>query len=211
MFEQLAENLNLLMAKHDVSALRLARESGVPISTVKKLRNKTLGNPTLATLLPIVQFFDISIDQLLCDNQKSSKKVIKKQQCYEYPLISMHEATDLFNYRPNGNMLLALNQYSESAFAIKVDCYDWPPFSPNTTLIIDPIEPLSHNDYVLVHFNGQNQVNFKKFRIEESNSFLQSLSVSTNIVPFSSEYRLLGVVMEGHNQIKQSKSQWAQF
>ena len=67
MFEKLCENLNFLMTKNVLNASELARSTGLPASTIKKIRNHDNPNPTLATLRPLAQYFSISLSQLIGD------------------------------------------------------------------------------------------------------------------------------------------------
>lgn len=53
----------------------LSKHTGVPYTTIARLRNSPNSNPTSSTLRPIAQFFDITIDQLLGDHPLPSDRL----------------------------------------------------------------------------------------------------------------------------------------
>src|ERR1700721_1959638 len=65
MLKDLSENLNMLMAKARLSSNELAREINIAATTIKRIRNKDQANPTITTLLPIANYFSISLNQLI--------------------------------------------------------------------------------------------------------------------------------------------------
>src|SRR5688572_30667176 len=98
MFEKLSDNLNLLMAEVHISADELSRRTGIPASTIKKIRNRYNPNPTLATLIPLAQFFSVTLGQLVGDEPLPENRlqglhqnnVIMSQT--NLPIISWQEA-----------------------------------------------------------------------------------------------------------------------
>ena len=61
----LNRNLSILMKENGVSLSLLYRNTGIAIPTIKRLQNDPTTNPTIGTLLPIANFFGISITQLI--------------------------------------------------------------------------------------------------------------------------------------------------
>ena len=202
MFDLLSENINYLMTKHKVSALRLARDSGVPISTIKKLRNKSINNPTFATLIPIAKYFGVSMDYLLTHEQKHNVWLMESHHD-EYPILNWEEAISWPEQVPAIlNSIKTRNHYSKEAFALTVIDRTWSLFSAGSFLIVDPKVLPDQSDYIVAHLKDQKTASLKIFLMEDNQAFLQSLNISSNIVPFTEEYRFLGTVMECQQQLK---------
>ncbi|MFI0489770.1 MAG: helix-turn-helix domain-containing protein [Yersinia sp. (in: enterobacteria)] len=61
--KRIGENLNVLMGLHGVDAQNLSKETGIGIATINNLRRGT-GNPTIATLSSIADFFQVNLGSL---------------------------------------------------------------------------------------------------------------------------------------------------
>ena len=57
--------LSKLMSNSSIDDTLLSKETGIPISTIKRMRLNEEANPTSTTLAPIASYFKITIDQLL--------------------------------------------------------------------------------------------------------------------------------------------------
>ncbi len=60
---RLGENLNFLLKLHNIDIKNLASSVGMPASTIARMRRK--GNPTVASLEPLLDFFRVDMDTLL--------------------------------------------------------------------------------------------------------------------------------------------------
>ncbi len=65
MLKNLSDNLNLLMARSRLNSSELARLTGLPATTIKRIRNNEHSNPTISTLLPIAKQFSITLSELV--------------------------------------------------------------------------------------------------------------------------------------------------
>src|SRR5580704_4784010 len=65
MLKNLSDNLNTLMARSRINSSELARLTGLPATTIKRIRNNEQSNPTVSTLLPIAKYFSMTISELL--------------------------------------------------------------------------------------------------------------------------------------------------
>ena len=208
MFDKLCSNLNELIITRDVSVVQLSRSTGVPASTIKKIRNSSNMNPTLATLIPIARFFSLTLDALIFGHEKSelSTKVpvenhaIKSNQ---WPLISWEKAV----YWPGADggfqeKMLSQQTHNTQTFAVRIDAEDWGIFTKDTILIVDPGVIPAHRDYVLVVKEGQAKAGIRKFLSSDDNHYLQSVCVIEEVIPLSASHKILGVVMEHSKQLK---------
>lgn len=207
MFDKLSSNLNKLITTRNISVIQLSQATGVPASTIKKIRNSSNMNPTLATLIPIAHYFSVSLDYLISGNEKKEKPVQEiVKSCKEWPLLSWEEAI----YRPCKNSshqkkVYSIHDHHSQSFAVQVDAIDWSMFPQGTVLIIDPSIRPSHRDYVVVFKEGQLKANIKLLLCEDENKYLQSVCIADDIVPLTSPYKILGVVMEAWRQLSLSK------
>src|SRR5580692_3272249 len=92
MFKTLSDNLNLLMARARLSSSELARQLGIPATTIKRIRNNEQANPTITTLIPIAQYFSISLDQLIGDESFCTTGEMRPlDELHQIPMLSWHE------------------------------------------------------------------------------------------------------------------------
>ena len=196
---KLSDNLNLLMTAARISTSQLARRINVPLSSVKKIRKGDNKNPTLATLLPIAEFFSVTLEELVTGNPL---KKINNLVPVQLPLISWQEILNWPDVVANKqHVVFSENNYSEYAYSLRLEV-DCGIFLSNSLLLIEPkIYPL-HGDYVVAHREGLASAVLKQFLIEEETSYLRSLNIAIHTVPMAQNYRILGVVMEYRNTLK---------
>lgn len=68
----LTDKLNGLMKKKNISRMELARESGVPYTTIVNFYEKGTDNVKLSTLRKLADYFNCSLDYLVDDDSDSS-------------------------------------------------------------------------------------------------------------------------------------------
>lgn len=64
----LTDKLDILMKKRNINKAELARESGVPYTTIDGFYKKGSENAKLSTLKKLCSYFDCSLDYLADDN-----------------------------------------------------------------------------------------------------------------------------------------------
>jgi SOS-response transcriptional repressor LexA len=202
MFEKLSENLNILMSEIHISADELGRRTGLPSSTIKKIRNHYNPNPTLTTLLPLAQFFSVTLGQLV--GSESLPVVRSKAEHQEYievgrhiPVLSWIKAISW----PSSNekvfsTITTEHDYSENAYALMVEEDDWENLTKGTALLIDPALKPEHRDFVVVHKEGQAIPTLKQILYDEGQVYLKPLVHGYNVTVLASDHKILGVVVE---------------
>src|SRR3989339_1637782 len=63
--QNLRERFENLLAEYKISLAQLHKNTGVPLTTLKRIKNDLFANPTLSSLAPIADFFSITINQLV--------------------------------------------------------------------------------------------------------------------------------------------------
>ncbi len=208
MFEQLSDNLNFLMAEVHISADELARRTGVPASTIKKIRNKYNPNPTLTTLLPLAAYFSIKLGQLVGDEPLPDSRLrglykVNPDILKHLPVISWQEAID---WPKNKNDLYSTMtsefDCSENAYALVVEEDDWENLAKGTALLVDPLVNPEHRDFVIVYKAGQHAPLLKQMLFDEADRYLKPVIQGYNIVQLTDEHKILGVVVEYKKHLK---------
>jgi transcriptional regulator with XRE-family HTH domain len=207
-FEKLSSNLNLLMAKARLNANELARRTGIPASSVKKIRNNINPNPTLATLAPIANYFSITISQLIGDISLPEEQPSNIHDSHAttqnlIPLISWDETNEWPKHAaPSYFTVISERPYSQNAFGLIVEEESWKAFSKGTILLVDPAIMPKQHDYVIVSKDNQITPTLKQILIEDNAIFLKSILIDNHVIQKSSEHKILGVIMEHRKYLR---------
>jgi SOS-response transcriptional repressor LexA len=208
MFDKLSDNLNFLMEEMHISADELGRRTGLPASTIKKIRNRYNPNPTLTTLLPLAEFFAVTLDQLV-GNEPLPTTRLKGQfqnnqnRIQHIPILTWEESIHFFDINNQPSATIAIdNSYSEKTFALIVEEDDWENLIKGTALIVDPTLKPEHRDYIIVHKAGQKTPTVKQILYDEDKIYLKSVIQGYNIIPSSPEHTILGVVVEFRKNLR---------
>ncbi len=201
MFEKLSDNLNTLMANARMNACELARKTGVPASTIKKIRNHNNPNPTLATLIPIAQNFAISVSQLVGDEGLTMHDVSR------LPLLSWEQAVHWPQTTPAALMSSGMmNQYSEHSFALLIQEDNWEGFAADSVIIIDPTIKADHRDYILVHKLQNELPSLRQMLQDDGTTYLKPVVSGYQMSILNHDYRILGTVMEIRRILKNRRN-----
>lgn len=206
-YDKLSNNLNLLMAETRLNANELARRTGVPPSSIKKIRNNDNPNPTLTTLGPLANFFSITVSQLIGDaplklemNQAQSTMLNLASQI---PIISWDQAASLpIILNKEHPFVFAERQYSKNTFGLVIDENINEQFTKGTLILVDYNATFKGHDYALVLKENQKKPSIKQILIEDDQIYFKSLIVDNVIIQKSSDYTILCVVMEYRNYLR---------
>ncbi len=208
MFKKLCDNLDLLMSEARLNAEELSRRTGLPASTIKKIRNRDNLNPTLSTLTPLAKYFALTISQLVGDEPLPKNRVKGLYQenpatfCY-VPLLAWEEAIAWPNVKEQQyDNIPTEYQYSENAYALSVYEGNWENLAKGTILLVDPLIKPEHRDFVIVYKEGQKIPTLKQLLCDEEQIYLKPVISGYNIVPLTPQHKLLGVVVEYKKHLK---------
>lgn len=85
---------------------------------------------------------------------------------------------------------------SDVVFALVVNDEDLEGVQTGTVLLIDPIIPPEHRDFVIAHRAGQKTPNLKKLLVHEGERYLKPLNDEFKTVQLDNQYRIIGVVVQ---------------
>lgn len=196
-YKQLGENLNLLMAKHRLTANELARHINLPATTIKRIRNQEPVNPTLASLLPIARFFKLSLSQLIGD-EPLPQTLSYSPAHLSVPILSWEKVLEWETHihdldLPRINTDRALHA---QIYALIVEDDHWENLAQGTQLIIDPTQYPKHRDFVIAHKHTQPRATLKQVLFDDDQCYLKPLNPSYQTTLATPEHQFLGVVVQ---------------
>ncbi len=197
-----------LMQESNMSEAELARQVGLPQTTVNRLLLGSTADPRASTLKPIAKFFDITIDQLLGiedipqDRISGTFRTINRDAWTHVPIIEWKDAiawlfrNDDYDLHSHQQWTVSDCAISKQSFALPSTPSMEPMFRRNSILIIDPDADIVDGKYVILTLDGSNTV-IRKAHIDGGCIYLKNfdqhlptIKLETNI------HRVLGVVIE---------------
>lgn len=204
MNDKLGSNLDTLMSENKLTANKVASQTGIPASTIKKIRSSVITNPTLATLVPLVNYFSVTLDQMLYGDDILGASATSFEVMKKLPIISWSEAIVWPNQsasNPSSFVMSEVNFTSE-AFALRVEADNWALFPSHGLLLIEPNGNPKHEDCVLIHEPHHASPTVNAFLTINGTNYLRELVPSQHVVPLSDHFRILGIVVEYRKSFK---------
>ncbi len=204
----LCSNLNFLMKEKEISASCLARHVNIPLSSIKKIRNGSTPNPTVATLLPIARFFNVTVEEIVDINLIGCKISLQKRNVNisspaQIPIIRWEEVISWPDVPVvKRDTIFSEISFSPFAFALYVDREDFGVFASGSLLLIEPQLIPSHRDYILMYDGGMQIPHLRRILIDGEKIFIQSLLIENNVTAYEDNIKNLGVVVEHRHMIK---------
>ena len=200
MFKQLGNNLDLLMSRNRLTSTKLARATGIPASTLKKIRCHVNTNPTLSTLIPLAQHFSISLEQLVSGNVLEPGRL----NIHILPIMTWEESliSKQLDRRYTLSVVTNSEHFTPDAFALQIENEDCGPFPAGSVVLVEPTMPPNHLDYVITHKTGQTQPTLKQFFLEDETEWIRSVNIAQSVTQVTSEHRILGVILEYRKQYR---------
>lgn len=201
----LSDNINYLLHKTGINAAKLARDLDLPAATIKNLRCGDNKNPTLSTLIPIAQYFSITVSQLIGEVAIVDNQNIMADQLYsivKIPIVSWENADSWRSAVTTSSFIaIAEDEKLPVHFALSVEEDDLQIFSKDSILLINAEQKPAHKDFVIVQKCGQKAV-LRQFFDEGDGVFIKSLVKESPFIPWSDEHVLLGVVYRFQKKFK---------
>lgn len=199
---KLRDNLIKLMRRCRVKVSELHKTTGVPLTTLKRMKNDTNSNPTLSSIIPVANFFGLTVDQLVGIVPLPSDKLLgsyqeKKGYWTNVPIIQWEEVSDWPHVNINvGSITSTDAEVSRDSFALIVETSDLIGFLANSILIIDPQAKPEHGDYVVAIKEGEKITSLKQFLLHEGETYLKPLNPHYKTVSLDKSYKILGLVVQ---------------
>jgi transcriptional regulator with XRE-family HTH domain len=191
MQNHLTYNLNFLLKNLKISTNTLSKETGIRQTTIYKLKEGIINNPTIETLYPIAKYFGCTIDELISIPLYSSKPT--SETSTRLPLLSISEIEKF----PYVNIIKYINTdfFDQNGKYCIQNLEDDNKFEKDSILIIDTNLQYQSKDYVIVKRFFDNKLSIKRI-LYDDDYFLQSIinGLENNIFNLN-DYKLLGVIV----------------
>jgi len=207
-YSVLATNLKTLMEQGQVTLSMLHKSTGIPLATISRLLSDEQQNPTIASLVPLAKFFQVSLDQLIGSEPLPSLIESSAQSANKWhsiPLISweyimkwtQEKHHKIHKYAHN---ILTDLELSQDGFALLIEHNDWQFFPQGTLLIIEPHTEPKHRDYIIIAKtelkNGLQSATLRQLLIDGNEKYLKPLNPEFKIAPLTEEDKILGVMKQ---------------
>lgn len=205
--DSINKTLKVLMEHNNVSISLLSKNTGVPVGTISRLMSEEHTNPTLSSLTPIADFFNISIGQLIGDDPLSLTDTagfyIENRNFWtRIPVISWETIKEFLSNNDESKNFSEKTILSESdlgpkSYALIVDNSDWDYFSQGTILVIDKNAEPQNRDFIIVSKDAHKTPTLKQLLIDEAdNKYLKPMNSSFKILTMDENYEILGVMKQ---------------
>lgn len=195
------------MKERGINTPQLHKHTGIPLSTLKRLRLNKENNPTLASLIPIAQYFHISVDQLIGINPLKKQDSVQNE--ITVPIIEWEDITHKqkdkykksFPSSPVSDIKLSSDNY-----ALLIKEQQWSNFLPGSLLIIDPNLTPKNRDFLIIHEEKLALPKLYQLLMFKNKPYLKKSDSISEIISFTTNYRNLGVVIQIRMNYKDNNS-----
>jgi len=211
---KLSKVLKTLMADEGLTETELFRRTGIGQPVIHRIASDETGNPKIATLSPIANYFNISISQLIGDDPLPEARLTgrysrKLERWHKVPLLSWNQIPEwTSSHSPQASARTVATDATVGDYAYAVQLYNTsmnPQFPPGTILIIDPERHPTDSDFAIVHELGKQAPTFKQVLIDGATILLKPLNKDFKTVNYSDAYRFLGVMLQSKFDTVQPK------
>jgi transcriptional regulator with XRE-family HTH domain len=204
----LNNTLEYLIKKWGININQLHKHTGIPLSTLKRLRLNKENNPTLASLTPIASFFSVSLDQLIGKTPLPSKNKTETNSI-TIPLIAWKDIIDSSKnrWRLAFSSVIIIGTYlNKESYALLIENNNWNNFLAGSLLVIDPSLNPHNRDFIIVYKKGQLSPELRQVLIYKNKRYLKNVNSESEIIDFSEKYKNLGVIIEIKMNYKKSNA-----
>ncbi|WP_410013016.1 S24 family peptidase [Sodalis sp. RH24] len=193
----IGKNLVYLMSTRNVDSTELSTLTGLGTATINSMR-RGIGNPTLATIVALAQFFEVSLSEFTDINIE--RQAISHKKIKTLPLIKLNELNIFLD-----NVLDTYDTYTtelcvfgnNDCFAININNDSlYPQFSSGTICIVKKDNTPHDGDIVLVKINNCTPC-FRRVFIEDTGYLFTAVSIDQDLVPSAyKSYSIVGIIIK---------------
>lgn len=157
--KKLNENLTRLMREFKIDDRKLSHHTGVAFTTIARLRNDSSTNPTTAVLLPLASFFNITVSQLIGEEELYVSNIpesyIPSSKITNVPIVEWERLSDniTHNIYETDYWIVTEQKVSDKTFAVKINSDTFGVvIRKNSIVIVDPEKSYQSGDLLLIKF-----------------------------------------------------------
>jgi transcriptional regulator with XRE-family HTH domain len=191
-YPKLGGILKKLLFERNMKASDLAREVNLPSPTIHRLVTGKSSRPYMSSLEPIADYFSVSIDQLLGEEDIHTKSDLSASQLIcTLPLIPWEGLDNIgLGNESIFEQIPYIGSVSKRAFAtVLIDTSMEPIFNRGNVLIFEPALLPKDRSYVLVRLAGKQGFIFRQLLMDADHKYLKPLNPDLKVF----KMRLLGV------------------
>ncbi len=204
----LRNNLITLMEECKISLVELHKNTGVPITTIQRMRADVNANPTISSLQPIADFFRITVDQLIGSQPlptgREQGSFVKQQKGWtDVPIITWAEVIQWPDNKLTRNFVtISIDvEISNDSFALIIQdtLID---FFKDSAIIVDPETSYFDTSYVIAYKKGAREATLKQIKFYDENIYLKPLSDEFKTTMLDDSYKIVGTVKQVRRDFK---------
>jgi len=209
---ELSRVLKALMHKVGITVTELARQTNVGQPVIHRIATDQTDNPKMESLRPIAKFFNVNISQLVGDEPLPEESMKGSYNPYyrswkRIPLLNWAQAAAWPKTLLPSEILTFVSteaNVSDEAFAIRMEDHTMLPCYPkDTLLIVDPDLEAQDEDFVAIHIEGQEKIQFKQVLMDGPDLYLKPLNQDFEIKRVEAPYSIKGVLVQSITEFHQ--------
>ncbi|MEO8402380.1 MAG: XRE family transcriptional regulator [Gammaproteobacteria bacterium] len=203
--QALAKNLRTLLDSRGVSEGEIAQSLGIPVMTVRRIVSGETADPRISTLKLIAKYFDVSIDLLLENNDEKMLPFMAKRTPQFVPILDWKTAGDITDCKQIDLSTwkkwhpIVFNNHSslsDKVFALESRPSMQPRFPTGTLFIIEPDEPPTDGDIILIKMKTDGDLSLRELVIDPPKWQLQPIVAGSEVLFYNkNQHHIVGVVI----------------
>lgn len=179
---KLSDILKILLKHRKLTVSELSRHTGIVQPVIYRMTTGETDNPKLSSLLPIADYFNVSISQLIGEEPLATTHQGTSQKISTIPLLTWTDAYDYKNASLHVQKNITASGLSQDAFAlIMPDTSMEPMFQRGSLLIFDPMVEPQDRSFVLVQLEETQTPVFRQLIIDVNQRYLKPLNPDLNL------------------------------
>jgi transcriptional regulator with XRE-family HTH domain len=201
----LAKNLRLLLEQHHVTESEIAQSLNIPVMTVRRLVSGETADPRISTLKLMADYFKVSVDTLIEENNSNVFVTIGKTAPKFVPILDWTILKDINSIKDinlktwkEWHPIIFGDQFllGNDAFALESRPSMQPRFPIGTLLVIDPNETPRDSDIALIKMKADGNVSLREVIIDSPRWQLSPIiSGSDTLFYEEKHYKIMGIVV----------------
>ncbi len=208
--KKLNQTLEQLIKARGINTRQLHKHTGIPLSTLHRLRLNKETNPTLASLIPIAKYFEVTVDQLIGINPLEKNNTFVNG--IKVPIIAWKNALKCKKYREqqafSSVLVTDICPHSE-CYALIIKQHQrlqWSNLVMDSLLIIDTKLEAENRDFIIVKEKKLILPQLYQVLILKNKRYLKISDLNSEIIPFTNNYKNLGVVVQIRMNYKNNRT-----
>ena len=200
--------ITTLMAEIGIKESELARQTGLPQTTINRLLIGDTSDPRANTLKPIAKFFGVTIGQILGEEPISSDRITgsfhanNRAAWTNVPIISWEDALswifrkEVYDIHSHKKWIVTERPVSHASFAITSKPFMEPRFRKNSILIVDPDAEYQDGKFAVITLDNSN-VTIRQLTYDNAEIYLKHFDTTIPSIKLDQKiHKILGVIIE---------------